>query len=109
VIRTDSAGRFSVTGTGNQTTMSVFISAPRYVGRVATLQTGSNRDGVVIDLIANQPPFSMSFYNDLVRGVLDFGAPSPTRRWQQDPSFYVTTVDEFGAPVAQSLVDTRYP
>jgi hypothetical protein len=66
---------------------------------------GANRSGLVIDLIRDSAPFSLSFYRELVRGSLD-GAVRTTRRWHQDPSFYIQTIDENGAEVPQFFIDS---
>ena len=81
------------------------MSAQGYLKRDTSIQTGTTRSGVVIDLIEDASPFSLSFYRQLVRGSLDGGIRT-TRRWHQDPSIYIQTIDENGAEVPRFFVDT---
>jgi len=101
-------GDFTVTGSGTAAVdTQVSVSAPGYVTRRTYIRAGSNRSGVEIDIIRDAAPFQMTMYRELVRQTLDGnGSPALTRRWQQDPSFYIVTVDETGATVPQSFIDT---
>lgn len=65
------------------------------------------RTGVDIALIHNAPPFSLDFYKQFIRGTYDqSGAPYPLLRWTTAPSFYIRTVDQAGAPIGPSVLDT---
>ena len=105
-VLANSAGQFSISGSGTQATaVRITVSAPGYVKRDTSIQAGVNRSGLVIDIIRDTPPFSLPFYRELVRGSLDGGIRT-TRRWHQDPSFYIQTVDENGAEVPKFFVDS---
>jgi hypothetical protein len=104
-VTTNSSGQFSFGGAGTLAAgVRITISATGYIERGTSVQTGATRGGIVIDLIRDAAPFSLTFYQELARSSLD-GGPFTTRRWQQDPSFYVQTIDENGAPVPQWMVD----
>jgi hypothetical protein len=104
-VTTNSSGQFSFGGSGTQLAgVRINVSATGYVERGTSVQTGATRGGIVIDMIRDSAPFSSTFYLELVRASLD-GGPFTTRRWQEDPSFYVQTIDENGAPVAQWMID----
>jgi hypothetical protein len=67
------------------------------------------RTGVNLDVIRNQPPFSMDFYRKFVRGTYDQpGAPWPVLRWTTAPSFYVKTVDQSGRPIEPEVLTRVY-
>jgi hypothetical protein len=105
-VTSNAAGQFSISGAGTQPVgVRVSISATGYVRRDTSIQAGSNRSGLVIDLIRDSAPFSLSFYREIARSSLD-GALRTTRRWHQDPSFYIQTIDENGADVPQFFVDS---
>jgi hypothetical protein len=59
-----------------------------------------------VDLIPDAPPFSLDFYRQLVRGRVDESSLQPLRRWTRSPMIYLRTVDESGAPVPASLIDS---
>src|SRR5436190_2067767 len=93
-VTSNPAGQFSISGAGRQPVgVRVSISATGYVRRDTSIQAGANRSGLVSDLIRDAAPFSLTFYRELARGSLD-GAMRTTRRWHQDPSFYIQTIDE---------------
>ena len=64
------------------------------------------RTGVNVDLIRNAAPFSMDFYQQLVRDGYDKsdGYPWRTLRWTSAPSFYVKTVDQNGRAVEPEVL-----
>lgn len=105
-VTSNAAGQFSISGAGTQPILvPLGISAPGYVKRYTSILGGSSRSGVVIDLIRDSPPFSLAFYREIARGSLD-GALRPTRRWHENPSFYIQTVDENGTEVPKFFVDS---
>jgi hypothetical protein len=105
-VLANASGLFSISGSGTQAIgVRISISAPGYLKRDTSIQAGANRSGLVIDLIQDAPPFSLSFYRELVRGSIDGGIRT-TRRWHQDPSFYIQTIDENGADVQKFFVDS---
>jgi len=103
----DSNGAFTIGASVIPATpMRISIIAPGYIRRDTFLQGGATRSGVVIDLIRDAAPFSSTFYRELVRGLADGSSLGTTRRWQQDPSFYIQTIDETNASVPQPFIDT---
>ena len=64
------------------------------------------RTGINFDLIRNAPPFSMDFYQQLVRDGYDKSDGYPWRnlRWTSAPSFYVQTVDQNGRAVEPEVL-----
>jgi hypothetical protein len=64
------------------------------------------RTGVNLDVIRNAPPFSMEFYQQLVRDAYDKseGYPWRTLRWTTAPSFYVQTVDQNGRSIEPEVL-----
>jgi hypothetical protein len=105
-VASNATGQFSISGAGTQPVgVRVTIAAMGYVRRDTSIQAGSNRSGLVIDLIRDSAPFSLTLYRELVRGSLD-GAVRTTRRWHQDPNFYIQTVDENGADVPKFFIDS---
>ena len=82
------------------------ISADGFVTRTVWLnwQPGA-RSGVTLDVIRDAPPFSMQFYNEMVRGTFDQEeAPWPIRRLPSAPAFYVQTVDQNGRAIEPEVL-----
>ena len=105
-VTSNAAGQFSISGAGTQPVgLRVSISASGYLRRDTSIQAGSSRNGLVIDLIRDSAPFSLPFYREIARSSLD-GALRTTRRWHQDPSFYIQTIDENGTDVPQFFIDS---
>ena len=64
------------------------------------------RDNVVVQVIRNAPPFSMTFYEEFVRNARDGSGELATRPWTVDPSFHIrTTHFETGEPIPASVLD----
>jgi hypothetical protein len=82
------------------------LSADGFVSRRVWVQWHqAARSGVSFDLIRNSPPFSMEFYQQLVRGTFDAeNAPWPVFRLSAAPSFYVQTVDQNGRAVEPEVL-----
>jgi hypothetical protein len=83
----------------------VTISADGYIPRKLwiTWQPGA-RTGVALDLIRNAAPFSMEYYQQMVRGTYDQeGAPYQLLRLSSAPKFYIRTVDENGAALTPEM------
>jgi hypothetical protein len=49
--------------------------------------------------------FDLKFYWQFVRNGLDSTALQPIRRWTRNPSVYLRTVDEAGAPIDAETLD----
>lgn len=76
--------------------MAVKVDADGHVTRDTYLryQAGTRGD-VRIDVIRNAAPFSLSFFNSLVRGEYDdLGELTPVLRLEESPKFYVRTIDQ---------------
>jgi hypothetical protein len=68
------------------------VAAAGYVTRrtFASLVTSQNQ--IVIDLIRDAAPFSLTYYRQLVRNQFDDpGTLQPLRRWTKNPNFYIDT------------------
>lgn len=105
---TDSAGHFQINRSGfaGDPPLSVSISADGYLTRETGLQPGTQ--GVVADIIKLSPPFSLSYYRQLVRPVSDGTDSNPgqsLRGWRGETmNVYVRTnlidpTDRTRAPV----------
>lgn len=106
IVTTDSAGLFSISGTGTGA-VSVTIDANGMVQRKTGIGGGQSRSGLAIDVISLAAPFSLDFYRQLARDAYDSpsGPLLTIRRWEQQPNFYIKTTDQGGAPVEQSRID----
>jgi hypothetical protein len=84
----------------------VTVSANGSVSREVWLkwQRGA-RTEVPVDIIRDAPPFSMTYYRQLVRGMYDQpGAPYAVLRWISSPRFYVKTVDQNGRAIEPEVL-----
>lgn len=88
------------------TPFPVTVEAPGFLTREAqiTWQRGV-RNGLVIDLIRDTPPFSLDFYRQFVRDANDStdGLRS-LRRWTESPRFYIRTIEESGRAVEPEVL-----
>jgi hypothetical protein len=95
---TDAGGTFRLSSTQPPSTqpIAVKVEADGYVTRDAYLRyQAGTRDGVRVDLIRNAAPFSLSFFNSLVRGEFDdLDELTPVLRLETSPKFYVRTIDQ---------------
>jgi len=100
-------GRFSLSGAGVVGPAFLRISAPGYLERGTWVDVPASGGPVVVDVIEDAPPFSLSFYRQLARN----GHQAPTRMnalvtWTVAPSFYVkTTTQDTGEAVPSDVVD----
>jgi hypothetical protein len=112
---TDSDGRFTLveprasTGSGQ---LQVWMAASRVpefgdiVYREVTLSLLTSRDTLRIEVIRDEPPFSMAFYEELVRNARDGSGTLSTRPWTVDPSFHIRTTHlETGEAIPDSVLD----
>lgn len=107
-VTTDEQGNYSLGDVRNppQTPYPLSISGAGLITHDVwvTWQRGG-RSGVTLDVIRDAAPFSMKFYQQLVRGTYDQpGAPWPVLRWTTAPSFYVKTVDQNGRPIEPEVL-----
>ena len=104
-VHANSDGRWHVSGSGPMPYISFFVvSAAGHIERQARLR-GQNISDIVIDLIADEPPFSLNFYRQLVRNGYEGSQLEPIQRWEAAPSFYIKTTDERGEHVPQDEID----
>lgn len=82
------------------------VSAAGYVTRELWVQWQRGpRTGVTLDLIRDSPPFSMTFYRQLVRDDYDEpGDLAPVLRWMEPPRFYLRTVDQNGRAIEPEVL-----
>lgn len=111
-VTTDGDGNYSLGDVANppSTPYPLSISGAGLIAHDVwiTWQRGT-RSGVTLDVIRNAAPFSMTFYQQLVRGTYDQpGAPWPVLRWMTAPSFYVKTVDQNGRPIEPEVLAKIY-
>jgi hypothetical protein len=76
------------------------------VYREVSLSLLTSRDALRIDVIRDEPPFSLPFYEELVRNARDGSGTLATRPWTIDPSFHIrTTHVETGDAIPVSILD----
>jgi hypothetical protein len=108
-VTADAQGNYQLGDVANppSTPYPVTMSASGFVdhGVWITWARGPRTD-VNFDLIRNAAPFSMDFYQQLVRDTYDrdAGYPFRTLRWTSAPSFYVKTVDQNGRAVEPEVL-----
>ena len=76
----------------SESAQQVEVSAPGYVTRRTFVRaTIGTRADVVIDIIREATPFSLTYYRELVRDLFDEPSlpPQPLRRWTSAPNFYI--------------------
>jgi len=100
---TDSEGEFVLNPV---TTSSIVLKlSGNIIPREVRIAAGSGRD-VAVDAIAQDGQFDLAFYRQMVRD--GFERPSsllPLRRWTINPSIYLKTVDEAGAPINATTLE----
>ena len=83
------------------------LSAPGYLTHISRLAVSGSRDGVTLDLISTEPPFSLGFYRQFARNGLE--SPIALRAlnpWTMAPSFHVRTVtDDTGEAVPPAVLE----
>jgi hypothetical protein len=108
-VTADSGGNYQLGDVANppSTPYPVSISAAGMITHdVWITWAKAARTGVNFTLIRNAAPFSMEFYQQLVRDGYDRSSGYPWRnlRWTTAPSFYVKTVDQNGRPVEPEVL-----
>jgi len=83
------------------------VSAPGFITREVWVGwIFGVRNDVTLDVIRDAPPFSMDFYQQMVRGMYDQpGAPWTVLRLATSPKFYVRTVDQDGRAIEPEVLD----
>jgi len=108
-VSTDANGGYSFSASGNPppSPNKVTLSASGFVSREQWITIQSQRSDITLDLIRNSAPFSMDFYRQLARGAFDEqDGPYPLQRWEQQPKFYLQTVDQIGRAVSADVLNT---
>lgn len=102
---TDAGGRFSVSVANG--TPAVRVSAPGYLVRETNMSAaGVARNSLLIDVIANTPPFSLSFFREFARNAADSpGSLATLNPWTMAPSFYIKTTDDAGNPMPDDVIE----
>jgi hypothetical protein len=101
---TDAGGGFSVSVPPSYRTL-LRLSAPGYLPRETHLRTDSTRTAVTLDLIAEEPPFSLQLYREFARDAAEGASLRPLRPWTVAPSFYIKTTDDRGQDLPQASID----
>jgi matrixin len=108
-VTSDDQGNYTVGDRANPPSnpSPLTISQPGFISHDVWIgwQSGA-RANVQLDIIRDAPPFSMEFYQQLVRDMYDKsdGSPWPVLRWEMSPSFYVRTLDQDGRPVEPEVL-----
>ena len=101
----DASGRFELRrATGLTSPITASVSAGGTITRETALASPRSSP-LVVDVIADQPPFSLSFYRQLVRNA--FEEPQQLGqlyRWTRDATFYLRTVEESGRQVEPEVL-----
>ena len=84
----DASGAFTLTGTPTAGAAVLTAVQPGYVYRGVAFDLSPERAGLVVDAIPDAPPFSLTFYRQLVRNSAFGGVMEPIRRWTANPNFY---------------------
>jgi hypothetical protein len=101
---TDSRGNFSVNVPPSDSTL-LRLSATGYVPREAYARADSSRTAVAVDMIAEEPPFSLPFYREFARNAAEGSSLQPTRPWTVAPSFYIKTTDDQGQDMPEASIE----
>jgi len=90
-VVTQADGAWEISQASSESLIQVEASATGYVTRRTYLLWNiGTRGDIVIDLIKDSPPFSMSYYRELVRNQFDEPEKlQPIRRWTKAPNFYI--------------------
>lgn len=91
---TDGDGRWRLEGSGTPlSSLAVTVRAPGFITHETFIRwQPAGRDDIGLDLLPERPPFSLTFYRELVRNGLESPtALQPLRRWTTNPNFYVNT------------------
>jgi len=110
-VTTDKTGAFTISGDAGQD-RTIRVSAAGFLTRETRLNRGLTHEPIRIDLIRMSQPFQLAFYQYLIRGdggenaQYHGGGMQPIRRWDEQPSFYVRTIDvKTGQPIEPSFIN----
>jgi hypothetical protein len=103
----DSSGEFALEGPGTPASRRVTMSADGFVTRSVTLRTNEPRAGMLLDLIAQRSPFSLTFFQEIARAAEDtrWAALLPILRWESNPSFYIKTTNQSSVDLSAGVID----
>lgn len=103
-VLSDSTGGFAMSGVPIG---PVFysLSKPAYLTHRSRLSVPT-AGPVTLDLIAEEPPFSLTFYREFARNARESTILTPINPWTMASSFYIqTVVEDTGEEVAASVID----
>lgn len=90
-VVTDAQGQYAAVGvpTGR---VWIGIRATGHLPRFTSLDVAGSRQNLDLDVIRDEPPFSLDFYRLFARQGLDSPSLHELRTWEDSPRFYVRTV-----------------
>lgn len=109
---TDAGGNFRLSSTQAPSSqpIAVKVEADGYVTRELYLKYQAGTREATIDLIRNAAPFSLTFFNWLVRGDFDdLDELTPVLKLETSPKFYVRTIDQNGRAVEPEVLGVVLP
>jgi len=93
-VQTDAAGQFSFEAVPSGVLL-VGLSGSGYITRTGALEVSGSRSDLVLDVIADAPPFSLDLYRQFARDALESTTGlAPIKPLQLSPKFYLRTVTE---------------
>jgi hypothetical protein len=101
---TDASGQYELTLPSSAASTLITISGTGFLQR-KTYSSASTARSTDWDVIQESGGFDLKFYRQFVRNGLDSTALQPIRRWTLNPSVYLRTVDEAGAPIDAETLD----
>src|SRR6266850_4261813 len=103
-VTTDASGEYALTMPSSTSSMLITITGAGFLQRKAYV-SGSTARTMDWDVIQEGGGFDLRFYRQFVRNGLDSTTLQPIRRWTRNPSVYLRTVDEAGAPIDAETLD----
>jgi Carboxypeptidase regulatory-like domain/Matrixin len=103
----DANGDFRVSFSSPRT-FRVTLEAPGYITRETYLRLEGGTRNVTVDLLREGGGFSLEYYRQLARDSTSAPAYEPLWRLNDNPSFYVRTVDQNGRPIEPEVLRGVY-
>jgi hypothetical protein len=102
---TNAEGRFTLSqSVAPSAALRAKVTAGGHLTRATSVGWPRSSPEPRIDLIATTPPFSLSFYKQLVRGELHFPELDRVYRWTEAPRVSLHPFDDEGHPLAPHVV-----
>ena len=105
---TDAEGRFELGADARppEVPIPVTVEAAGHLRRQTFLRWGRGERETILDLIPDGPPFSATFFRQLLHNAYDEpDTPEDFRRWTITPRFYVRTLYENGRPIEPEVLE----